>query len=54
MPLDSGGAPAPLSRHAERLARLKLLRRKANTEQRQQRRFSTARLIEAEHLCSPK
>jgi hypothetical protein len=51
MPLDQG-APAPSSRHAERLARLKLLRRKANSEQRKQRRFSKERLRTAESLLA--
>jgi hypothetical protein len=49
---DASGAPAPSSRHAERLARLKILRRKANTEQRKQRRFSKERLRIAEHLVT--
>src|SRR5665213_2734774 len=52
MPLDSTGAPAPQSRHAERLARLKLLRLRATSEQRKKRRFSKARLQLAEYLLA--
>jgi hypothetical protein len=52
MPDASGSLPVPASRHAERLARLKLLRRRATTEQRKKRRFSKERLRAAEYLLA--
>jgi hypothetical protein len=41
------GAPAPQSRHAERLARLELLRRRTNSEQRKKRRWLKNQLFTA-------
>jgi hypothetical protein len=52
MPLDNTGAPAPRSPWAQRLACLKILRRKANKDARKQRRFSQARLRSAEQLIA--
>lgn len=51
MPLD-GTAPPEGSAWAERLARLKIIRRKARAEQRKLRRFSKERLRVAEHLLA--
>lgn len=50
MPLDGTGASAPASPWAERLARLKIIRRKSQSEERRQRRFSKRRLETAEEL----
>jgi hypothetical protein len=45
MPDASGSLRAPLSRWGERLARLKIIRRKARAEDGKRRRFSQARLF---------
>jgi hypothetical protein len=46
------GAPAPQSRHAERLARLKLLRRKAKSGERKHRRWLKNQLLMANILLA--
>jgi len=50
MPLDTAGAVAPLSRWAERLARLKIIRRKSHAEQRRRRIATKQRLETADSL----